>query len=153
MLLYKLIAHCHPCDSNYWFCVWQVFDFQLEQNDMDHLSSLHCNRKLIHLTYPLWRGWIQNADATLRTLEAVLCKAHHNHYHTGHPRVTIDMPCKRANVIKCNYSWPNWKTLFFKCNVLFWFCVACCLCVFNAIQTFTWHQIYFYGISWESGGR
>ncbi|XP_073449123.1 uncharacterized oxidoreductase ZK1290.5-like isoform X1 [Aquarana catesbeiana] len=34
----------------------QVFDFQLQQNDMDHLSSLHCNRKLIHLTYPLWRG-------------------------------------------------------------------------------------------------
>ncbi|XP_072276110.1 glyoxal reductase-like isoform X1 [Pyxicephalus adspersus] len=34
----------------------QVFDFQLQQSDMEHLSSLHTIRKLIHLTYPLWRG-------------------------------------------------------------------------------------------------
>ncbi|XP_063283405.1 glyoxal reductase-like [Pelobates fuscus] len=34
----------------------EVFDFHLEQKDMECISSLHSNRKLIHLTYPLWRG-------------------------------------------------------------------------------------------------
>ncbi|KAM9324880.1 putative oxidoreductase ZK1290.5 [Gastrophryne carolinensis] len=34
----------------------QVFDFQLQQNDMEMISSLHSNQKIIHLTYPLWGG-------------------------------------------------------------------------------------------------
>ncbi|XP_075473101.1 putative oxidoreductase YtbE isoform X6 [Ascaphus truei] len=34
----------------------EVFDFHLEDDDMNFLASLHSNRKLIHLTYPLWKG-------------------------------------------------------------------------------------------------
>ncbi|KAM3914840.1 putative oxidoreductase ZK1290.5 isoform 3-T3 [Leptodactylus fuscus] len=34
----------------------QVFDFHLRQADMMRICSLHCNKKLIHLTYPLWKG-------------------------------------------------------------------------------------------------
>ncbi|KAE8610872.1 hypothetical protein XENTR_v10012267 [Xenopus tropicalis] len=34
----------------------EVFNFQLEQEHMDCITSLNSNRKLIHLTYPLWRG-------------------------------------------------------------------------------------------------
>ncbi|XP_062973668.1 uncharacterized oxidoreductase ZK1290.5-like isoform X3 [Elgaria multicarinata webbii] len=34
----------------------QVFDFRLEKEDMECLDSMNINRKLIHLTYPLWKG-------------------------------------------------------------------------------------------------
>ncbi|XP_035276395.1 uncharacterized oxidoreductase ZK1290.5 isoform X1 [Anguilla anguilla] len=34
----------------------QVFGFSLLQEDMDQVRSLHTNRKLINLTYPLWNG-------------------------------------------------------------------------------------------------
>ncbi|XP_053324811.1 uncharacterized oxidoreductase ZK1290.5-like isoform X3 [Spea bombifrons] len=34
----------------------EVFDFHLEQKDLQYISSLHSNRKLIHLSYPLWKG-------------------------------------------------------------------------------------------------
>ncbi|XP_018608639.1 uncharacterized protein LOC108934910 isoform X1 [Scleropages formosus] len=34
----------------------QVFGFSLDEEDMDYIQSLHCHKKLIHLTYPLWNG-------------------------------------------------------------------------------------------------
>ncbi|KAM4021467.1 glyoxal reductase-like isoform 1-T1 [Anomaloglossus baeobatrachus] len=34
----------------------QVFDFHLHQADMTRISSLHSDKKLINLTYPLWKG-------------------------------------------------------------------------------------------------
>ncbi|XP_061099286.1 uncharacterized oxidoreductase ZK1290.5 isoform X1 [Conger conger] len=34
----------------------QVFGFSLLEEDMDRARSLHTNRKLIKLTYPLWKG-------------------------------------------------------------------------------------------------
>ncbi|XP_028588490.2 glyoxal reductase-like isoform X1 [Podarcis muralis] len=34
----------------------QVFDFSLKKEDMEFLNSMNIDRKLIHLTYPLWKG-------------------------------------------------------------------------------------------------
>nr|XP_060630000.1 uncharacterized oxidoreductase ZK1290.5-like isoform X1 [Anolis sagrei ordinatus] len=34
----------------------QVFDFSLEEEDMEYLDSMNINKKMIHLTYPLWKG-------------------------------------------------------------------------------------------------
>lgn len=34
----------------------QVWDFRLSEEDMDSVRVLHCDRKLIQLSYPLWRG-------------------------------------------------------------------------------------------------
>ncbi|XP_040264186.1 9,11-endoperoxide prostaglandin H2 reductase-like isoform X1 [Bufo bufo] len=34
----------------------QVFNFHLQEADMTRITSLHSNKKLIHLTYPLWKG-------------------------------------------------------------------------------------------------
>nr|XP_020644378.1 uncharacterized protein LOC110076521 isoform X1 [Pogona vitticeps]XP_020644382.1 uncharacterized protein LOC110076521 isoform X4 [Pogona vitticeps] len=34
----------------------QVFDFTLEKEDMECLESMNIDRKVIHLTYPLWKG-------------------------------------------------------------------------------------------------
>uniref|UniRef100_A0A8C0HKM7 NADP-dependent oxidoreductase domain-containing protein n=1 Tax=Buteo japonicus TaxID=224669 RepID=A0A8C0HKM7_9AVES len=33
-----------------------VFDFNLREEDMKFLNTMNINRKLIHLTYPLWKG-------------------------------------------------------------------------------------------------
>ncbi|KAM9620013.1 LOW QUALITY PROTEIN: putative oxidoreductase YtbE, partial [Morphnus guianensis] len=33
-----------------------VFDFNLREEDMEFLNTVNINRKLIHLTYPLWKG-------------------------------------------------------------------------------------------------
>ncbi|XP_052658613.1 LOW QUALITY PROTEIN: uncharacterized oxidoreductase ZK1290.5-like [Harpia harpyja] len=33
-----------------------VFDFNLREEDMEFLNTMNINRKLIHLTYPLWKG-------------------------------------------------------------------------------------------------
>ncbi|XP_075364355.1 putative oxidoreductase ZK1290.5 isoform X1 [Mycteria americana] len=34
----------------------KVFDFNLREEDMEFLNTMNINRKLIHLTYPLWKG-------------------------------------------------------------------------------------------------
>ncbi|XP_044156503.1 9,11-endoperoxide prostaglandin H2 reductase-like isoform X1 [Bufo gargarizans] len=34
----------------------QVFNFHLQEADMTRITSLHSNKKVIHLTYPLWKG-------------------------------------------------------------------------------------------------
>lgn len=34
----------------------QVFGFKLTAEDMDRIRDLHTNQKLIHLTYPIWKG-------------------------------------------------------------------------------------------------
>ncbi|XP_062336881.1 uncharacterized oxidoreductase ZK1290.5 isoform X1 [Osmerus eperlanus] len=34
----------------------QVLDWSLSEEDVDTMRTLHCDRKLIQLTYPLWRG-------------------------------------------------------------------------------------------------
>uniref|UniRef100_A0A672KNW1 Uncharacterized oxidoreductase ZK1290.5-like n=1 Tax=Sinocyclocheilus grahami TaxID=75366 RepID=A0A672KNW1_SINGR len=34
----------------------QVFGFTLSAEDMDRIRGLHTNQKLIHLTYPIWKG-------------------------------------------------------------------------------------------------
>uniref|UniRef100_A0A7M4F7N8 Prostaglandin F synthase-like n=1 Tax=Crocodylus porosus TaxID=8502 RepID=A0A7M4F7N8_CROPO len=34
----------------------EVFDFSLKEEDMESLNSMNINKKLIHLTYPLWKG-------------------------------------------------------------------------------------------------
>ncbi|XP_005300939.2 uncharacterized oxidoreductase ZK1290.5-like isoform X4 [Chrysemys picta bellii] len=34
----------------------EVFDFNLREEDLEFLDSLNINKKLIHLTYPIWKG-------------------------------------------------------------------------------------------------
>ncbi|XP_067394463.1 glyoxal reductase-like isoform X2 [Emydura macquarii macquarii] len=34
----------------------EVFDFSLGEEDLEFLNSLNVNKKLVHLTYPLWKG-------------------------------------------------------------------------------------------------
>nr|XP_021152651.1 uncharacterized oxidoreductase ZK1290.5 [Columba livia] len=34
----------------------KVFDFNLKEEDMEFLNTMNINQKLIHLTYPLWKG-------------------------------------------------------------------------------------------------
>lgn len=34
----------------------QVFGFTLTSEDMAYISDLHTNQKLIHLTFPIWKG-------------------------------------------------------------------------------------------------
>lgn len=43
------------CLAKIWLSL-QVFGFTLEEEDMEQINRLHNNQKLIHLSYPIWKG-------------------------------------------------------------------------------------------------
>lgn len=43
------------CLDKIWLSL-QVFGFTLEEEDMERINRLHNNQKLIHLSYPIWKG-------------------------------------------------------------------------------------------------
>lgn len=64
-------------------------------------------------------------------------KAHHNHYHTGHPRVTTDMPARGLMLLAAVTPDPIEKPYSLNAMCYFSFVLPVAFVFLNAIQTFT----------------